>query len=259
MKNLLLSLSLVGAISLSAQNSPLRTVEQDAFKVGEELTFTASYGFVNAAEATLKVQGTDSKISNRAAYHFVGVGKSLGAFSWFFNIDDRYESYVDQQALVPWLFIRRVNEGGFKLSRDVYFNQNDTTAKVDGKEYKTVPHVQDLLSAFYYCRTMDLQSSKVGQVFTIETFFDMENYPMRIKFLGRDTIKTDLGKVACLKFRPLLQEGRVFKEEEDMTIWISDDQCKVPIRMKTDLLFGSMKMDLSSYKNLTGQINMVKK
>jgi hypothetical protein len=257
MKNLILGLSLASTIVLSAQNSSLRSVKQDAFKVGEELSFTASYGFVNAAEAKLKVQQTNSKVSNRAAYHFVGTGRSLGAFSWFFNVDDRYESYVDQDALVPWLFIRRVNEGGFKLSRDVYFNQNDTTAKVDGKVYKTVPNVQDLLSAFYYCRTLDLQKSKAGQIYTIETFFDMENYPMRIKFLGRDTIKTDLGKVACLKFRPLLQEGRVFKEEEDMTIWISDDQCKVPIRLKTDLLIGSLKLDLTEYKNLTGKLNIL--
>lgn len=258
MKKLITIALSIGLVSLNAQNSNLRKVENTAFKAGEELVFKASYGFVTAAEATLKVQETDSKISGRSAYHFVGTGNTLGAFSWFFDVDDRYESYVDQQAMVPWLFIRRVNEGGFKLSRDIYFNQNDTTAKVNGKEYETVPNVQDLLSAFYYCRTLNLQAAKVGEIFTIETFFDMENYPMRIKFLGRDTIKTDLGKVACLKFRPLLQEGRVFKEEEDMTIWISDDQCKVPIRMKTDLLIGSLKMDLHTYKNLRSSLNIVR-
>ena len=106
------------------------------------------------------------------------------------------------------------------------------------------------MSAFYYARTLDLQNAKVGQEFVINTFFDREMYPLKIKFLGKEIIKTKLGRFSCLKFRPLVEQGRVFKEEEDMTIWISNDANKVPIRVTSDLLVGSINMDLVEYKNL---------
>ena len=121
------------------------------------------------------------------------------------------------------------------------------------------PNTQDLLSAFYYARTLDLQNAKTGQEYVINTFFDREMYPLKIKFLGKEIVKTKLGRFSCLKFRPLVEEGRVFKEEEDMTIWISDDANKVPIRVKSNLLVGSINMDLVEYENLVGPLNEVKK
>jgi len=154
---------------------------------------------------------------------------------------------------LPWKFIRHVREGGYELDREIHFNQYSDKAFVfqnDKKEYQVAPNTQDLLSAFYYARTLDLQNAKVGQEFVINTFFDREMYPLKIKFLGKEIIKTKLGRFSCLKFRPLVEQGRVFKEEEDMTIWISNDANKVPIRVTSDLLVGSINMDLVEYKNL---------
>lgn len=242
------------------QTSSFRTVNQKAFKTGEYLEYEASYGWMDAAKVTLEIQPQHKIVNNRPTFHIVGKGKTQGTFSWFFKVDDHYETFIDKDALVPHKFIRRVKEGGYELERDVIFHQNLDSAVVIQKGlnnvgYKTTHNTQDLLSAFYYARTLDLSSAKVGDIFTIQTFFDRENYPLRIKFLGRETIETSTGEFNCLKFRPLLQEGRVFKEEEDMTIWISDDQNKVPVRLKTDLLIGSMKMDLIACKNLQAPIN----
>lgn len=249
----------------SSSAQMLRNHSQNAFKYGEKLEFKASYGFIDAARVNLNIKKSPKVIGNRNTFHVVGTGVSLGAFDWFFEVDDRYETFIDDQAIVPWVFLRRVHEGGYELKRNIYFNQYKSKAKVkelkDSSKtvYKTDSNTQDLLSSFYFLRTLDLQSAVEGQEFTVPTFFDHENYPMRIKFLGRETIKTDLGKVRCLKFSPMLQEGRVFKEKEDMTIWISDDQNKVPIRLKTNLLIGSLKLDLESYEGLMAPINFVKK
>lgn len=243
----------------------LRTVNQTAFKAGEKLDFTASYGFIDAARVSLKIGDSTNKIGSRNAFHVVGKGVSLGAFNWFFEVNDRYETYIDEQAIVPWVFIRRVHEGGYKLKRNIYFNQYKNKAIVKSIKdsskttYEVEPNAQDLLSSLYYARTLDLQNAKIGDEFTIPTFFDQENYPMKIKFMGKEVVKTSLGKVNCLKFTPLLQEGRVFKEKEDMTIWISDDQNKVPIRLKTNLLIGSLKLDLEKYSGLMAPLNLVKK
>ena len=126
------------------------------------------------------------------------------------------------------------------------------------KYYKVEPNTQDLLSAFYYARTLDMGNIGVGQEFEIQTFFDREMYPLKFKYLGKEVVKTKLGSFNCLKFRPMVEKGRVLKEEEDMTLWVSDDQNKVPIRLKTDLLVGSIEMDLVEYKNLVRPLNKLR-
>lgn len=266
MKRLVLICSLF-LISLleTAIAQQLRVVNQNSFKRGEELEYKVSYGFVDAARAKLTIMSEPSIIGKRSTYHVVGTGKSLGAFSWFFKVEDKYETFIDDQALLPWVFLRRVREGGFKMKRNIYFNHYKNSAKVknlknnDKKTFEIKKNSQDLLSSFYYARTLDLQNAKEGQIFTIPTFFDHENYPMKIKFLKKEQVKTDLGTFNCLKFVPLLQEGRVFKEKESMTIWLTDDQNKIPIRLQTDLLFGAIKMDLEAYDNLLHPLKTVEK
>jgi len=243
----------------------LRTVSHQAFIRGEVLEYKASYGIIDAARAKLTIKADAVMVGKRSTFHVVGTGKSLGAFNWLFKVEDRYESFIDDKAMLPWVFLRRVHEGGFVMKRNVYFNQYKHTAKVKNlkdnskKNYDTKLNTQDLLSSFYFARTLDLQNATIGQEFTIPTFFDHENYPMKIKFLGKEKVKTDLGTFNCLKFVPLLQEGRVFKARESMTIWLSDDQSKVPIRLKTELLIGSIKLDLDSYSGLIAPLSEVKK
>ena len=238
----------------------LRKIEQSSFKKGELLKYDVSYGFFDAAKATLEISPKSKIINGRETMHIVGKGKSTGALRWFFKVNDHYETYIDEKAILPWKFIRHVREGGYKLDRDIEFNQNLNKATVFQKDtinYNIKPNSQDLLSAFYYARTLDLQNAEIDQEFVINTFFDREMYPLMIKFLGREKIETKLGEFNCLKFRPMVEKGRVFKEEEDMTLWISDDNNKVPIRLKADLLVGAIKMDLIEYKNLTRSLNEV--
>lgn len=241
-----------------------KKVTQNAYKLGEVLEYKAYYGVIDAARAKLTIDKEFKKVGNRMTYHCTGTGVSLGAFNWFFKVNDQYQTYIDNQVLLPLVFIRRVEEGGYILKRDKYFNHSKHTVRViDVKKNKESTHkieknTQDLLSCFYHARTLNLQAAKPGDIFTIPVFFDYENYPMKIKFIGKEVLKTDLGTFRCLKFMPLLQEGRVFKDQEDMTIWISDDQNKVPIRLKANLLVGSIKLDLTGYSNLVAPIAKVK-
>jgi len=240
---------------------PIRKLNQTAFKKGEFLRYDVSYGYFSAATATLEIADFSKKINGRNTFHVVGKGKSAGALNWFFKVEDRYETYIDEEAILPWKFIRHVREGGYELDRDIRFDQYLNTATVTqngDKDYNLEPNTQDLLSAFYYARTLDMQDAEIGQEFVINTFFDREMYPLKFKFLGSEVVTTDLGSFNCLKFRPMVEKGRVFKEEEDMTLWVSDDANKVPIRVKSDLLVGSIEMDLVEHKNLMRPLNKVR-
>jgi hypothetical protein len=242
-------------------SADLRELNQTSFKKGEFLEYEVSYGFFDAAKATLEIKQETKDINGRKTMHVIGKGRSNGALRWFFKVDDRYETYLDEDAMIPWKFVRHVREGGYKLDRSIHFDHYNNKATVfqkDTKDYQVKPNTQDLLSAFYYARTLELRNAKIGQEFIINTFFDREMYPLKIKFLGKEKIKTILGEFNSLKFRPMVEKGRVFKEEEDMTLWLSDDANKVPIRLKTNLLVGSIKMDLANHKNLAVPLNEIK-
>ena len=239
--------------TLLAQDT-LRVIRNTAFKPGEFLKYRIHYGIIDAGEATLEVKPDLFPVGNRKCYHVVGLGRTRGAFDWFFKVRDRYESYFDTQAFVPWIFIRRVDEGGYTINQNVTFNPYKKTATSEKGTIPVTEYVQDLVSAYYYARTIDLTNAKVGTTFPIPAYLDDEVFSMVIKYVGKETITTRLGTFKCIMFRPLLQEGRVFKEQEGMTVWVTDDSNRIVVRAEAEILVGSIKMDLDGYKGLAGPL-----
>ncbi len=237
-------------MNVFAGNNDLRTVNNVAFKPGETLKFRIHYGLISAGVATLEVKSDVKNFGGRDCYHFIGEGKSVGAFDWFFKVRDRYESVVDKQAMIPWMFTRRVNEGGYIINQNVTFNHYTDSVKSDKAVISVPDNTQDLISAFYFARTLDFANAKEGDIFEIPGYLDDAIFPMSVKYIGKEVVECDKGTFRCLKLRPMLQEGRVFKDQEDMTIWVSDDANKIPIRVQTKILVGSIKMDLVDYSNL---------
>src|SRR5699024_8003850 len=124
--------------------------------------------------------------------------------------------------------------------------KHDTT-----KEYETNPNVQDMISSFYYVRNqIEGNLNEPGDEIEIDMFFDEENYKFKTVYLGREIIKTKFGKIETMRLRPLVQSGRVFEEKESLTVWISADKNKVPVRVKAKLAVGSLTADLDDYKGL---------
>ncbi|HEU4717953.1 MAG TPA: DUF3108 domain-containing protein [Bacteroidia bacterium] len=247
-----------GTGSTSTGTNDYRKVTNKAFKRGEELHYRVHYGAINAGVADMTVESDNKLINNRPTFHMVGVGSSKGAFDWVFKVRDRYETYMDEEALMPWLFIRRVDEGGFKINQNQSFDHNGGKVVSNGKSLTVPKYIQDMLSSFYYARTMDFSKAKVNDIFSVPTFVDDEIWDLKIKFLGREAIDTDVGKVNCLKFCPVVQKGRVFKKEEDLTVYISDDDNHIPVRAQGEILVGSVKLDLMSYSGLAANLNMAK-
>ena len=246
-----------GVKAIKAEKSAkYRTVKHNAFKAGEKLTYRMHYGIIDAGEAVLEVKKTDKQVKGRNLLHVVGTGRTLGAFNWVFKVKDRYESYIDCEGVFPWMFIRRVNEGGFKISQDYIFKQDSQKVKTqDRKEYEVPLGVQDMLSSFYYARTLDYKNAKVNQEYAMDMFIDNEVFPFKIKYLGTETIKTRRGKFDCIKLRPIMMKGRVWEDEESMTIWVTNDNNKVPILLETKISVGAVKATLTNWEGLMSPIN----
>ena len=235
---------------------PAKTNE--AFKAGEVLSYRLHYGFIDAGVAIIEVLPEVKDFGGHKVYHIVGNGYSKGTFNWFFKVKDRYETYIDKDALVPWYFVRRCNEGGYIITQDYLFNHYTKKVDIGGGEKFDVPQgIQDMLSSFYYARNLDFRDAKEGNIYEIPSFVDKKVWTLKIKYVGKETIDTDVGKFRCIKFRPIIQTGRIFKKEEDLNVWITDDKNHIPIRAQAKILVGSIKMDLTSYKNLANATSKV--
>ncbi len=229
--------------------------KEDAYDVGEWFKFRIHYGFVTAGYATLEVK--EAVKNNKKVFHAIGRGYTTGMSKLFFKVEDVYETYFDKDNGKPFQFVRKVDEGGYTKNQEGFFNQDKNTILV--KDYKnktektftTSENIQDILSTFYYLRNHpNVDKLKVGESITIDMFFDGESTKFKLKFIGREDLKTKFGTVPTMIFRPLVQSGRVFKEEESLTVWISDDDNKLPLRIKASLAVGSIKADLESFKGL---------
>lgn len=248
MKKAIILLLVVSTLGFSSQ-------KERAFDVGEWFKFRIHYGLINAGYATLEVQ--EAVKNNKKVYHAIGKGYTTGMSRFFFKVDDTYESYFDKETGNPYQFVRKIDEGGYKKNQEGFFNQ--ATNKILVKDYKAytektfsfADNTQDILSTFYYLRNHPtIDKLKVGEAVAIDMFFDDETTKFRLKFIGNQDIETKFGIVPTMVFRPLVQSGRVFKEQESVTVWISDDDNKLPIRIKADLAVGSIKADLDGFKGL---------
>ncbi|MDG2432387.1 DUF3108 domain-containing protein [Flavobacterium sp.] len=248
MKKIILFLLLIVTVSFDSQND-------DAYDAGEWFKFRIHYGFVNAGYATLEVK--DAVVNNKKAFHVIGKGYTTGMSRFFFKVDDLYESYIEKESGNPAQFVRKINEGGYTKNQEGFFNQSAN--KIVVKDYKNnsekafvIPkNTQDILSAFYYLRNYPtIDKINPGESIVIDMFFDDETTKFKLKFIGRENITTKFGVVSAMVFRPLVQSGRVFKEQESLTVWVSDDDNRLPIRIKAELAVGSIKADLDGFKGL---------
>lgn len=237
--------------------------QESAFGHGEWFKFKMSYsGFLKAGNATLTVK--DTKLNSKDVYHVVGKGWTTGMIKWIFKVEDRYESYFDKKTIIPYKFVRNIDEGGHTKDLEIHFDQEKNKAYVNNKKHnkKTVidtkPNIQDMVSTFYYLRNnLDTSKLKIGDEVRVDMFFDEENYGFKLQYLGEETIDTEFGDIKSLKFRPYVMAGRVFKEEESLTLWVSKDKNKLPLRIKADLAVGSLRADLEAFKGLKHPFRIV--
>lgn len=261
--NMKKNLFLICVLLLSTVSALAQSKKANAFQSGEYLEFKISYGFVNAGIATLTLGETTFK--GKSVYHAKGVGYTTGMTKVFFKVYDDYQSYFEKDDVVPHRFIRKIDEGGYTKDQDGTFNYDRKTVTVkdnEKKEEKTYPivkDVQDIVSAFYYLRKTDqIENIKVGESVEIDMFFDGEVFKFKLKYLGTEVLKTGIGKVKTMKFRPYVMAGRVFKEKESLTVWVTADSNKVPVRVKASLAVGSLKADLEKYRGLVTNLQFEK-
>ena len=206
---------------------------------------------------------TNDTLDNKEFYHVVAIGKTVGPINWFFKVNDRYESYFDKKNTSPYKFIRNINEGGYTKNLSIYFDHNLDKAIINNikTNEKTEKHINanshDLISIIYYLRTnFNFKDIDSNNEITINTFFDYQNNKMKMKYLLTEVINTTFGKIKCLKIKPYVKSGRIFKKKESLTVWVTADKNRVPIRIKADLAVGAIRVDLEAFSGLNNSFEI---
>jgi hypothetical protein len=235
------------------QSKEICSQSNTSFNVGEKISYTIYYNviglYVNAGNAQFTVSPTKWEGAN--AYAFTALGNSNKRYDWIFKVRDKYESIVDTKTLLPYYFSRTINEGGFHQNQNLTFNQKLNEVLNDrGNTFKAADCTFDVISAIYAARNLDFRNLQVNDKVYLNFFLDNEMFPSYFKYLGKETIRTKFGKFNAIKIAPLLVKGTMFKGGEQMSIWVTDDENHIPIRIETPIIVGTIKVDMKSYEGL---------
>jgi hypothetical protein len=179
---------------------------------------------------------------------------SLPSFSWIFRVEDHYLTFVDEQTIAPLRFEQHIKEGNFHKDFVAEFDQRKKVARAEGKEYPTPQYVHDILSAFYFVRTVDFSRKNAGDMMTMSNFYSDTSYDLGVKVLGRQELEIEAGTFRTIVVEPLVKEGGLFKSEGRIVIWLTDDERKIPVRVNTKVIIGSIDTELRSYSGLRGPV-----
>jgi hypothetical protein len=235
-----------------------RVVNNKSFVTGERVEYRVHYGFINAAEAKVEVSKNISTINNRPCYRINVTGKTVGAFDLISRVRDTWRSYVDTAAILPHMFERQIQENKYRKEDQTFFDHNKDVATIHGKEdvktFNVPNNVHDIISGYYFLRTVNFDKVAEGDIIEVPTFFDGKIYKLRVRYVGKDVINTKFGKSRVLRINPLIPDNKFFKGEGAMRLWVSDDSNKIPLKAEVELRIGSLEMDLKSYKGLRKEL-----
>ena len=221
-----------------------RKIENRAFFVGERFVFEIAYGFIKAGIATMSIPDT-RWVQGRLCYHIVTTAESNKFFSFFFKVRDRVESLIDMDGIFTWRFEKHIREGKFSADRYVEYDQYHRNV-ITKKDTMPVPlYVQDILSSFYYVRTLPM---KVGDSFNIDNYADGKIYPLKVLVHRKERIKVPAGSFNCIVVEPVLRGAGLFNQKGKLTIWLTDDERRIPVLMKSKVVIGSIDARLKSFK-----------
>ncbi|GAA5028970.1 hypothetical protein GCM10011506_16880 [Marivirga lumbricoides] len=259
-----ISFIVIITLLLSPQLSICQCLPQStAYKAGEEIWYDVKYNWgiiwVDAAEVKFAVE--DAKWEGEDAYWFKGYGRSMPKWDWVYKVRDSFDAIGTIQQLKPLYFHRNTNEGGYKVDEKYWFKDEQNiikssiiTSEKDEKQVKTLPYkdcIWDVLSAIYYARNLNFEGFQPEQKIPFNLIVDGKIHNLFVRYLGKEELEMPDGKIyKTIKFSALLVEGTIFDGGEDMTVWVSDDKNKVPLKVQAKIKVGWVKAFLRSTKGL---------
>lgn len=249
--------TLLTSFQLENKNYEYRYLPNENFETGRELEYTVRFGWVNAGTAKISTDKDIHEVNGRPCYKVDVYGNSKGILDFIIKIRNQWGTYIDTSAFISHGFYRYILEDNYKKNERVHFDHQrklaiverldeDTRALVDTAKFEIPDNIQDMVSSYYYLTTLDFDKIEQGDTISVDAFFDDEVYKFKVRFLGREALKTKLGTFNTLVLAPVLPKNSVFDGGNAIEIWLSDDKSKIPLKIKADLLLGAIEIDIKN-------------
>lgn len=260
----------LAGFSSGGRNDVYMPVRNESFARGETLEFKMTYGMFTIGKGSAHIHPNYFNLNDRACFKVDVYGRTVGMVDWVADVDDQWGAYIDTAALVPHMFYRKIREGRYRKDEQTYFDHRNRkiSVKVADKKtgkfkepvvYDAPAHVRDMIGGFLYLRIMDFSDLKINDTIEVKGFFEDEFYALRIVYKGKKTIRTKLGKIRTLVFKPLMPKNQLFDGENSITAYFSDDKNRIPVKIDAEMFIGSAGVELTGYSGLRNPLNISKK
>ena len=257
-KYTMLCLAMLSLAGYANAQEPVKLAEP-TFKAGEELNYRLKYGWFTGAEAHLRVADTDTRFEGKPAWHIIADGNTAGTFDVFYKVRNRYESFIDRNTLLPYLYTEDRHEAKYKHKDHVVFDHQTEKITANSGVYPFSGKVFDFPSAYYFARCLDVSKLKIGDKFDLHYFLEDAVQTLTITYLGKDKVDCPLGTFNCLKFNPTIIPGKIFRKNSKLYLWVTDDNNRIPVKAHVELVVGSVTMELTNAQGLKYPLNPLKK
>lgn len=224
-----------------------RKLENKSFQIGEKLLFTIKWGIIPGGWATLEVPNKD-EINGRQVYRILSRTWTNSFFDIFYKVKDRNESWMDIESLCSLGYEKHLREGRYSTDEKVVFDQEKGVAVVEGKSERVTitPYAQDVLSGLYFVRTQNLA---IGGTYFLNINNSGKTWQLEVKVLNREEVKVPVGRFDCWLIEPFLKYEGIFQHKGRILIWLTADEKKMPVLMRTKIALGSIDAELTEIKN----------
>jgi hypothetical protein len=258
MKKLILTITILLAfLSSNAQEytkDKFRSVPNNAYGFGEILEYNIGMKALTVGRGYLKISPEPVWIFGRKCYEVKFGATSTKTLELVFKVQDEFATYVDVDGIFPWKYTQKIREGHYKKDFWALMDQKRNIAITKESTYKIPAYVYDALSAFVSVRSMDLASKPNGSIIKLQNFWMDSTYKLDVRVVKRETVKVPAGKFKCIVVEPHLSGGGLFNSKDVVWIWLTDDDRKIPVKIGTKIIIGTVGAELTKYSGIRGEI-----
>lgn len=242
-------------------------VKNESFEVGEELEYKMTFSFFNVGTGKFIIRDQIYNFDERPSYKIDVYGKTSGFVNWLAHVDDHWGAYIDTSALLPHRTFRNIKEGKYRRNEIVNFDHETSMIEVKVLDQKTRKYkppkyfyhpeqkVFDMFGGMLYFRTLDFRRYSEGDTLRVDAFFEDTFYKFNTIYVGKEVIKTKVGKFRAIVLMPVMPDNDLFRGENSIRIWISDDKNRIPLKVEAEMFIGSAGVEITSFKGLKNPIS----
>jgi len=252
-------------IGIARKETPV--TKNNSYKPGEEIEYRVNFSLFTVGKAITRIDKSYHQVNSRTCYKVDAYGETSSWISWVAKVDDNWGAYIDTALLTTQVAYRKLKEGSYRKDEIVEFNHenrkvnvkvlNKETKVYDSKEYDIPLNAKDLVGGFLMLRVIDFAKVAKGDTITISGFFEDKSYNLNIIYTGKEIISTRVGKIQCLRLRPLMPNNAMFDGEDSILCWISDDLNKIPIKIQAKMFIGHTGLEMIGFRGLRNQLRIV--